>query len=417
MIHCNYPLHRLPIRLLALVLSVFALGGCGHSDSPGVPDTPNGGGDERIVCFATGGLHAVSRAPFAQGTPVKIFVYNDAANPADIFAVSPFKTVWGTMGDPADDLSEVVLSGGDIDADGLLVLRSGLAYHFIAVVDNTPGATVGDIAAPTAGAMQPIVHGRDLLAARQSETLAYSTTPATIRFTQNSANAGNIPHLGCAIAVEGVASAALLAQHPAVAVRVAGIDFYYCLPASAILAFSNVGAVDPLTIVADGWNTARVINYDSSMATLTTTTDKATSGDAVILPYPLRNPPATHNTLNIHFRFSVAGNDVKLEASNVGMPAFVSGYRYRFIVELETVNATTVDAILKLAIGPWNDTGWTGGIGGDPANDILIIELGNWQTQTITGGIGGDGNRDVSIFTTNPWYEKDWNAPIGRCQL
>lgn len=227
------------LLLLGFVFPVL-LGGCSSDvGSPVVPDVVSGA----QVSFAVGGSTSASRAAFPVNTPVRVYVFQRDGNASGVVNLSttPFKTVEG-LSSGSGLLSDITLTGGDIEADGSLVVPGGFTYDFVVVVNATSGATSSSLGTLNTGYLSGFSHGADILAGRREGVeVSIGQTSVNFLFTEYGADSdGNLPHLCSAVLVEARVTQALIDNlGGSLDYAVSGMDFKQCLPTSANLPFSG----------------------------------------------------------------------------------------------------------------------------------------------------------------------------------
>ena len=399
--------------LLALgwMCSAVLWGSC--SSDPGSPDLPDE--PSAAVTFSVGSGASQSRAAFREDTPVKVYVFQreDNSDGVDLSA-TPFKTVEGKSSG-SGNLSDITLTGGDLDANKSLKLPTGFTYDFVVVVNASDGATTSNLGAWESGRLTGFSHGADILSGRkEGVAVNVGQTHVNVTFTEYGADAeGNLPHLCSAVLVEAKATQALITHlKGSLDYAVSGMDFKQCLPRSADLPFGG----DPmaLNILGAGYTSSYSPAISGSAVTVTSPDNTALSKEGIILPYPLRIPDQEYNVLTIDFGLNVNGGNVTFNATGVRAPAFEPGYRYRFIVELdhdEDVEEGKVN--LLLSVESWNSVSWNAGMGEGETHSWMLISLGSWNSVTWQA-VMGEGETSNNIITSvSGWRSATWASNMG----
>ena len=409
--HCLYTLFRHKYLILVLLL-------WGCSSDPGdspivVGDDP----DEVTVTFSAGNSSTLTRAPFPADTPLKIYVYRSDGG----FSAAPYKIVEGKTGSTADSgLSSVILTGGNVtDGAGdakLLTVRGGVVYDFIVVVNASSGAQLSGLGTLNSGMLTGFSHGADILSGRQTVNVAYGTQEVVVTFKDSyGADAqGNLPHLCSAVVTEARATQTFIDYIKTKGdfnYQVAGMDFKNCLPKSANLSFSG----NPMALTPIGSATSYSASILGEVKTVTATADVATSADGVLLPCPLQVSGRNYNVMSIDFRLRVNGGEVTFSTTNVQVPEFKPGYRYRFIVEMDK-EADQEDGVVKLllSVESWSAVSWDAAIGGSGDTEVLmLVTLGSWSSVSWQSPMGGDGTDNLLIAGVSGWSSVTWASQMG----
>jgi hypothetical protein len=403
------------------LILVLLLWGCSSDpgDSPVViEDDP----DEVTITFSAGNASTLTRATtFTAGTPLKIYVYRHSGSTVD-FSAAPYKVVEGeTTSDVVDGLSAVKLTGGNITEDGRLTVRSNNTYDFIVVINASASVSSGttpNLGTLSSGILTGFLHGSDILAGRKEKYIAADGSTANITFTGYGADAqGNLPHLCCAVVTEARATEDLISYllkdgGGQFVYEVAGMDFKQCLPKSANLSFSG----DPLalTVVGSGYNTSYSASILGEQKVVTNTSDVAVSRDCILLPYPLREG-GDHNTMNIDFRLRVNGGEALFQATNIHVPEFEPGYRYRFIVEMDEPDDSGGDGVIKLllSVESWSAVNWYSGMGEGETQVLMLLSLGSWSSVAWQSAMGGGDTGGMLLATVGGWNSITWGSQMG----
>lgn len=405
--NCLYTLFRHKYLILVLLLW-----GCSSDtgDSPVViEDDP----DEVTVTFSAGNSSVLTRAPFSENTPLKIYVYRGSD-----FSVAPYKVVEGkTGGEVANGLFSVTLTGGDLTDDDRLTVRGGNTYNFVVVVNASSGATASNLGALSSGVLTGFSHGMDILAGKKTLSVGLGQPNVDVTFTEYGAVDGKLPHLCCAVLTEARATSALIDKMKkdgggTFKYAVAGMDFKQCLPKSANLSFSG----NPMALTVIGTAASYSASILGEEETVTDPEVVATSAQGILLPYPLRTG-TTYNTLNIDFHLRVNGGGVLFEASNVQVPEFKPGHRYRFIVEMDyTVPPDGEGDVitLLLSVEPWSSVSWQSPMGGDDSmQSLMLLSLGSWSSVSWQSPMGGDSTGSMLIASVGGWSSATWASQMG----
>lgn len=380
------------LRLLIMLMMAVLFFACGEGETPGTPAVPGtdtdtevdaGNTTDRVVSFVTGNVNAATRAPFEADTPVKIYIWQYTAQGVD-FAQPPTKMASGTLEPKDADYSAVNLTSGDITYEGQLNIKSGIRYAFVMLIDATPGATLEDIVM-TAGKVE-LTHGRFLLAAKQTVTVDYSTGPVLVKFTENGAVDGIIPHIQCAVNVEMSATQRMIDEMNydfPLELTVESMKFIKCMPSKATLFVEKIGQDDAYQFDADADMT---LPFDEA-ATLKWHYECLATSFHHLLPYPSRDEYG-RNVLDILLKFDVNNIPFELLIDGVDVPAFKGGYRYTFVVEIDyTLQMPDTDVTLSLRVSDWGTHTWENGVGEEDEEEgeitrapgTRIIPLGKYK--------------------------------------
>jgi hypothetical protein len=402
--NCLYTLFRHKYLILVLLLW-----GCSSDtgDSPVViEDDP----DEVTVTFSAGNSSVLTRAPFSENTPLKIYVYRGSD-----FSVAPYKVVEGkTGGEVANGLFSVTLTGGDLTDDDRLTVRGGNTYNFVVVVNASSGATASNLGALSSGVLTGFSHGMDILAGKKTLSVGLGQPNVDVTFTEYGAVDGKLPHLCCAVLTEARATSALIDKMKkdgggTFKYAVAGMDFKQCLPKSANLSFS--GNPMALTVVGSSTNYSASILGEEKEVNLVS--DVARSAQSILLPYPLRTE--TYNTLNIDFRLRINGGETLFEAPGIQAPPFEPGYLYRFIVEMD-YEAPPDDYVIKLllSVEPWSSVSWQSTMGGsEDTESLMLLSLGSWSSVSWQSAMGSGSTGSMLIVSVSGWSGVTWASHMG----
>ncbi|MDR3117951.1 MAG: hypothetical protein LBU44_00770 [Mediterranea sp.] len=399
--NCLHTLFR--HRYLILVLLLW---GC--SSDPGDSPIPIEEDPEEVaVTFSVGHL---TRADFPEDTPLKIYVFRRAIASAPDFSVTPHRIVIGKTSEKNVVLEK--LENGTVLTDGILMVRYGYKYDFVAVVNATPTAKDFGTFSFSSGALTGFTHGTDILAGKVEGAEASGNPTINVEFNKFGAVAGELPHLCSAVCVEARITEDFFKEFitkPATATSfkyaVAGMDFKSCLPRRASLPFSG----DPiaLNVIGSGYTTSYSVSFSGTEVEVDDKDDKATSDDGIILPYSVGR---IYNTLNLDFRLRVNDGETTLEAQNVQAPPFEPGYRYRFIVELDGLS----DKInLYLSREPWSSIAWQSGMGETDTQNPTIFSLGSWSSVSWQTGMGGSDNNNMFLVSASGWNSATWASQMG----
>ena len=387
------------------------LGSC--SSDVGSPDVPGVSGAR--VSFAVGGASSSpTRAAFAPGTPVRVYVFQRGEDVSDVadFSVAPFKTVEGKSSG-SGNLSDIAFTGGDLDVSGNLIIPGGYTYDFVVLV-NGSGSSSG-FGTLNSGLITGLSHGADILSGRKEGVqVAVGQTHVNVTFTEYGADVqGNLPHLCSAVLTEGRVTQALITNlGGSLDYAVSGMDFKQCLPKSANLSFSG----DPmeLNIQGSGYTTSYSPSISGSTVTVSAPTIVALSKDGILLPYPLKTQGQDYNVLTIDFRLRVNGGDVLLSASGVRVPELKPGFRYRFITELDhdpEVEAGKIN--LYLSVESWNSANWNSGMGEGETHSWMYLSLGSWSSVSWHAVMGEGETSNRIITSVSGWKGATWTSNMG----
>lgn len=415
--------YRLRAMSWLLFMSLLLVGCSSDSgDIPWLGEEEEGEFTDVVVTFSAGNSSTVTRAPFEDGTPIKLFVYRRASGGGMNYSTTPYKIVEGrTDNSPGATLSNVTFTGGDITSEGKLTVRTNSTYDFVVLANATPGATFAEFGSLSSGMLMGLTHGRDLLSGRAEGIEAVvGKKNINVTFTEGGADNGLLPHLCSAVCVEAGVTSEFFNHFTegggkTLTYAVDGIDFNVCLPKSANLIF--LGNPMALSILASGYNTSYSAYIPSGAVTIAKDNDVAKSEEGVVLPYPLRYPERNHNLLDIEFILRVNGAIVYFKAPGVESPAFEPGYRYRFVVKMDYNEHSGDEMHLYLVVQPWDSVSWSSGMGEgkdyDPESDV-VFSLGSWSSITWESGMGAGGDDgDMIITSVAGWRAISWSSVMG----
>lgn len=401
------------LRSIGWLLFVSFLLGC--SSDNGEPLWGGEDGEDEpdvVVTFSTGNSSTITRTAFADGTPVKMYVYRRSSSGIDL-STAPYKIAEGHTASGDGVVSDVVFTGGNITDEGQLTVRGNSNYDFVVVVNASPNAKFTDFGVLGLGILSGFGHGSDILSGRKENVRVNGQESINVVFTEYGADAqGRLPHLCSAVCTEGRVTGALL-NHLGGQLRyaVAGMDFTKCLPQSANLPFG--GNPMALSVQAAGYTTSYSAAVLGNEVIVNDVARVAESSNGILLPCPLRFVGQDYNSMNIDFRLRVNGGEVLFQAPGVLTPPFRPGYRYRFIVELDYDPSNNGSVNLYLSVEPWNSTSWENGMGeGENTESSVILSLGSWSSVAWESSMGGEDGSMV-ITSVAGWRSASWSSIMG----
>lgn len=402
------------LRTFGYSLALMLCWGCsdGSTDNPEDPDLTDEDASEVVVTFSTGNGMTHTRVPFNDKIPVKIFIYQHQSQGGANLKGIPYKIVEGVTDGIVNDLSIVSLTGGDI-TDGVLTVRSGKRYDFVAVVNAAPEAKLTDIGFPSLGVLSGFTHGADILAGREEQYVAYGMKNLVVTFNSNGSDQGNLPHLGSAVCMQGAVTSELWDHlNGSISFAVVGMNFKQCLPKSANLSFAD----NPFAMAVQGvgFNTSYFADLLTAPVDISSVSESVTSVNGYLLPYPLLNGALQHNVLNIDFHLRVNDGEVVFQAPGIRTPSFDPGYRYKFIIELDYETGTNGVVNLYLSVEPWSVVSWESGMGEDDNESLMMLKLGSWSSVTWTSPMGDDNSTSKIITSVSEWKSTTWMSQMGK---
>ena len=414
-------------RLLTLLVVAYLLCGCGQQEDVTSPL----GTDEVVVHLSVGDAASVSsssRAAFTEDNPVTVLVYQRSNNSVAQYAV-PYKRVEGlVMGtDNGDNLSPVILSEGDVTADGDLVVEGGHTYDFVLIVNLPKSATVSN------GVISGITNGSDIMVGRADNyNVPQGASSTTVRFDQGYsggvASDCNLPHLTSKVIINASVDDKILASGN-VKMGVLSAEFYN-IQDNASFDFGSTPMVG-LTLSGNTISSFQLTNNNlltdkgniiqDYLTPIASTSDKAVYDKGVLLPMPLPSG-SEHNVVDIDFTVAIINGKLRpntnkqqvvkslFSAKNVELPELKAGYEYTF--EL-VMNGKDKDKPIELYLNvkPWNSVTW----GSDMGNmgNLLRLTVGSWSVKSWSALMGSES--ESILWTEVPdWFNEVWGNDMGR---
>lgn len=391
---------------LTMAMMMMVAVGCTSEQEHLVPDVDVDQGveiddQEREVTFVTGAANGVfTRAEgsvaFVDGTPIKIYIYKYTGETID-YTDYPFKVAEGKLVPSTNEgLSTVKFTGGDVSQAGILTLRSGVKYDFVAVIaasedingNLAANAQAIDADVVVSNGVISLTSGHDLLVARKTMKVDYSTDPVQVNFDENGATNNVIPRLGCGVGMELSFTQYMIEDVEGygnyLRVKLLGFDFEACMPGYTTLGFGDIGT--PIDITQ--WDTTLSIDCDLTERRITTETDLIKTGWKYIMPYPLSPERIAaneeKNRIDLNFRLRINNKiDVDVLVDGVEVVPFEAGYRYKFIVTIEEVGMLDFAKVtIALQTSSWNGVTWANDIGG-ATRAAQVVEPGKYVARLI----------------------------------
>lgn len=398
--------------LVAMLLGLFVVAGCSKSDAPLSPPIVEENVKGVEVLLAAGSAAPLSRAAFAEGTPVAVYIYQRAVAGVMNLAAPPYKVATGeTSSAVSSDRSAIILTAGDV-SNGKLILKTGYTYDFVMVVNPPSDPSKLSVGAVNRGVMGAIPHGVDLLAGRK-EAIAVTEGMAAIEiaFTEFGADEkGNLPHLCSGIGIEANATQALIDKlankGSELNLSVAAATFKK-VAAEGRFTFSS----SPLAVVPNpmGYRSSFRMAANTEPVKITSPEQTVLYDKGALLPYPLLSSN-DYNIIDIDFYLGVNGAEALLVAQSVQVPEFKAGYRYKFTVEMDKGNDNDV-INLYLTVSKWDSASWDSGMGGEDVSKLRVL-VGSWSSVSWQSGMGGDDN-DKLLLTVRGWSSAIWSNDMG----